>query len=214
MTRPTHRATQVQHDHQPDAEELRGRIRFLLMCGYGWESFLIRTRSDIVNLYSHMACLLSDDSIVDARADIMKINGVVYPAGVQRRPAHYFWPQVRCDVYERAVPMAVQHAWETYNLVQARKGIPYDAEGILGFALNEPWWHTMWHRKGSAICSAYGISTLGIEHVNLVRFPSFIAPHEVDPNIGSLLLDTHHFTRKAYAQPSSPSPPSPTTKAA
>jgi hypothetical protein len=191
MTRPTIRP----------APEHKGKIRFLLMCGGGWQSFLIRTRSDVVNLYSHMACLLHDDSIVDARDDIMKIDGKVYLAGVQHRPVGYFWPQKRCDVYEHAVPLAVQDVWEGWLLRQAAKGIPYDAEAILGFALNEPWWHALWHKKGSAICSAFGVQSLGIEHVNLLRFPAFIEPHEVDPNVASLLLDTHGFTSRPYTPP-------------
>ena len=77
--------------------------------------------------WSHMAALLADDTVLDARDDV--VGGT--PPGVQLRIAHYLDSQPRWAIFE--APTADHYpAWEA--ALKSQLGKPYDERGILDFA--------------------------------------------------------------------------------
>lgn len=81
--------------------------------------------------WSHMASILADGTILDARDNAMTIAGKGYPAGVQLRPAGYLDSYPRWAIFE--APTAAHYAaWEAAGRSQVGK--PYDSAGIVDFA--------------------------------------------------------------------------------
>lgn len=77
--------------------------------------------------WSHMAAILSDDTVLDARDDVV---GGALP-GVQLRTSHYLDKEPRWAIFE--APTHVNYpAWETALRTQISK--PYDQRGIWDFA--------------------------------------------------------------------------------
>lgn len=106
--------------------------------------------------WSHMANVLADDSIIDARVDQMKIRGVAYPAGVQRRPAGYL------DRVPRWVLLEIggeEHysRWLAALVSQLHK--PYDSIGILDF-LTGSVEDRNWREQTAWFCSELGVWAL------------------------------------------------------
>lgn len=76
--------------------------------------------------WSHMAGLLADDTVLDARDDVV---GGAHP-GVQLRAAHYLDTEPRWAIFE--APTAANYAvWEAALRSQLTK--PYDERGIRDF---------------------------------------------------------------------------------
>jgi len=81
--------------------------------------------------WSHMANLLADDTVLDARYDSVHYGGKAHAPGVQLRPAHYLDSEPRWAVFEFGEPW-MYPIWEQAGLGQIGK--PYDSVGIKGFA--------------------------------------------------------------------------------
>ena len=77
--------------------------------------------------WSHMAGLLADDAVLDARDDVV---GGTAP-GVQLRAAHYLDSQPRWAIFEAPTADHYQ-AWEA--ALRSQLGKPYDSRGIVDFA--------------------------------------------------------------------------------
>jgi hypothetical protein len=80
--------------------------------------------------WSHMGNLLTDDTVLDARADRMTFGGKTIEAGVQLRPAHYLDSEPRWAIYEFGTE-EMYGAWAMAGLKQIGK--PYDMKGINRF---------------------------------------------------------------------------------
>jgi hypothetical protein len=83
--------------------------------------------------WSHMANLLTDGSVWDARDDEVIFQGVHYPPGVQHRPAGYLPSQnKRWAIFE--APEGSEQVYDTWiELLASQAGKPYDQHAILGF---------------------------------------------------------------------------------
>lgn len=77
--------------------------------------------------WSHMAGLLADDIVLDARYDV--VGGA--PPGVQLRQAGYLDSEARWAIFE--APTSDHYlAWEA--ALRSQLGKPYDGRGIIDFA--------------------------------------------------------------------------------
>lgn len=77
--------------------------------------------------WSHMAALLADDSVLDARDD--SVGG--QPPGVHIREAHYLDSEPRWAIFE--APTEYNYLlWVT--TLRSQLGKPYDSRGIIDFA--------------------------------------------------------------------------------
>lgn len=81
--------------------------------------------------WSHMANLLVDGTVLDARDNAMTIAGKEYPAGVQLRPAGYLDSEPRWAVF---VAPTDDHYLPWYEAGKSQLGKPYDSAGIINFA--------------------------------------------------------------------------------
>lgn len=81
--------------------------------------------------WSHMANLLSDDTVLDARYDVVEYENKATPSGVQLRPRGYLHSQPRWAVYEFGTPK-MYAPWEAAG--RSQLGKPYDSSGIWDFA--------------------------------------------------------------------------------
>lgn len=82
--------------------------------------------------WSHMANILSDGSVIDARNDVVKFNDQSFDTGVRHRPKGYLEAEYGRWI-ELEIPCTVFQArsWEAHLWSQVGK--PYDQLGILGF---------------------------------------------------------------------------------
>lgn len=81
--------------------------------------------------WSHMASILADGLILDARDNAMTIGGREYPAGVRLRAAGYLDAEPRWAIFQ--APTGDHYdAWLKAGLSQLGK--PYDKAGIVDFA--------------------------------------------------------------------------------
>lgn len=83
--------------------------------------------------WSHMANILADRTVIDARSDRMRIDGHAIDAGVQLRPAGYLDCAPRWAEFE--APPGSDEAYEVWRKAGFSQ-IPkdYDVTGILDFA--------------------------------------------------------------------------------
>lgn len=96
--------------------------------------------------WSHMANLLADGSIIDARSDRVHdsrtgkpvlIDGKRIPPGVQRRPGYYLEGIKKWVVLEAPSTAPGNYdAWK--HALEAQLGKPYDFIGILDFLTESP----------------------------------------------------------------------------
>lgn len=105
--------------------------------------------------WSHMANVLADGSIIDARNDIVKFNGVCYPTGVQHRPKGYLEAECsRWVVLEIPCTVFQARSWELNLWSQVRK--PYDQIGIMDFVTGGAK-DRNWRDESAWFCSELGI---------------------------------------------------------
>lgn len=108
------------------------RPRVMVVADVGLVSWGIETGGG----WSHMANVLADDSIIDARSDSMKFpGGLKVPAGVQRRPAGYLdsirkWVVLEGPEDDPGGKWSYNR-WEYALVSQLKK--PYDFIGIWDF---------------------------------------------------------------------------------
>lgn len=102
------------------------------MRGDGWSSRAIEGFGG--GWPSHMANLLADGNVWDARDDLVKYKGAVYPRGVQLRPASYLHEQYSKWIALEA-PEGSEKLYEAWvDVLATQVGKPYDSVGILDFA--------------------------------------------------------------------------------
>jgi len=84
---------------------------------------------------SHMANLLADGSVWDARSDVINFGGVKYPAGVQHRPAGYLEAEnAKWAIFE--APPGSERVYPYWvELLQSQEHKPYDHAGIIAFGV-------------------------------------------------------------------------------
>lgn len=82
--------------------------------------------------WSHMANVLGDGSIWDAQNVPLVMDGKLYPAGVQHRPAGYLDPCERWAVFEAPAGSEAHYAAWVKDL-ESQEGKPYDFPGIWDF---------------------------------------------------------------------------------
>lgn len=105
--------------------------------------------------WSHMANVLPDGSIIDARNDIVKFGDQCFPAGVQHRPKGYL--EAECSrwlVLEIPCTIHQVKSWES-NL-RSQVGKPYDQIGILDFVTGGIR-DRNWRDESAWFCSELGI---------------------------------------------------------
>lgn len=107
--------------------------RIMVVAGPDFSSGAIERFGGGAGHWSHMANVLSDGTILDARDNVMTMGGKTYPAGVQLRPAGYLDSDTRWAIFEAPCD-ANYDAWHQAGVSQLLK--PYDSAGILGFAEN------------------------------------------------------------------------------
>lgn len=116
------------------------RIRLSFRLGAGLTSRAIAWWGCAPGLWSHVAAVLPDGHLLDARSDVLA--GI--PAGVQVRPAKVE-PCVRSALVE--LPGAHYAPWRKF--LDAQVGREYDQGAILGDILGRKL-----HERGRWICSA------------------------------------------------------------
>lgn len=83
---------------------------------------------------SHMANMLSDGSVWDARDDKIRFNGLTYSPGVRHRPSGYLEAEnKRWEIYEAPVGSELVYSQWVADLA-SQEPKPYDSTGIIGFA--------------------------------------------------------------------------------
>jgi hypothetical protein len=81
--------------------------------------------------WSHMANVLADGSILDARYDHVEYEGAIYPTGVEQRPKGYLDDEEAWELYEFGTPK-MYAPW--LSALRSQIGKPYDSLGIWDFA--------------------------------------------------------------------------------
>lgn len=129
-----------------------GLVRFQAVCGADFSSRLVAWWGSGYGGFSHIDCLMSDGSLIGARDDVITVDGVAYPSGVQRRPAEYErW--IRRAVISLVVEPHEATAWEYW--LERQIGDQYDQDAIWGFLLGR-----RDHARGHWICSALAAGSL------------------------------------------------------
>lgn len=108
--------------------------------------------------WSHMANILPDGSVIDARNDIVKFNGHSFPTGVQHRPKGYL--EAECGRWielENPCTVFQAKAWEAHLWSQVGK--PYDQIGILDFVTGSLK-DRNWRDQSAWFCSELGVWAL------------------------------------------------------
>jgi hypothetical protein len=104
---------------------MNARPRIMMVGGSAFSSGVIERAG--FGPWSHMAGLLADDTVLDARDD--SVGG--QPPGVHIRAAHYLHSQPRWAIFE--APTGDHYpAWEA--ALRSQLGKPYDTRGIADFA--------------------------------------------------------------------------------
>jgi hypothetical protein len=146
-------------------------IRHKYVRAPGFESWVIARDGMPWGGFSHVAALLPDGTLLDARADKTKCltrSGKPDPiqrAGIQLRPDGYEkW--VRWIVVEIECTAPQARDWEAY--LRSRIGEEYDADAIWAFALGTRKIGTLTlHKPRHAICSA--LQYAACHHVRLMH---------------------------------------------
>lgn len=82
---------------------------------------------------SHMANVLDDGTVWDARDDLVKFGEMVYPSGVQKRPLGYLYAEYKeWAIFEAPVYMAPMYG-DWVEALESQVGKPYDSVGIMDF---------------------------------------------------------------------------------
>lgn len=103
---------------------MSARPRIMVVGGSGASSRVIERAG--FGPWSHMAGLLADDTVLDARDDV--VGGA--PPGVHLRTAHYLDSEPRWAIFE--APTSDHYSvWEA--ALRSQLGKPYDERGILDF---------------------------------------------------------------------------------
>jgi hypothetical protein len=83
--------------------------------------------------WSHMANVLGDGTVWDARDDWVKHEGVTYAKGVQRRSMNYLLEQYKTWAIFEA-PKGLEKSYEPWvAALRSQSGKPYDQAGIMDF---------------------------------------------------------------------------------
>lgn len=83
--------------------------------------------------WSHMANVLADGTVWDARDDHVAYKGVVYPRGVQHRKLGYLVDQYKQWSLFQAPIWATQYYDDWVRTLESQVGKPYDSVGIWDF---------------------------------------------------------------------------------
>lgn len=148
-----------------------GRPRIMTVAGAALSSRLIEGFGG--GQWSHMANVLLDGTILDARVDWIKVDTSWYKPGVQLRPAGYLDVEPRWAVWE-----APPHAEAVYSdwLAAGRRQLdkPYDKTGIYDFAtglFTGKYRDRNWGGEGSRAWFCDMLATWMAVHVGLVPQP-------------------------------------------
>jgi hypothetical protein len=105
--------------------------------------------------WSHMANILPNGTVIDARSDIVKFQGRCFPTGVQHRPKGYLQAESpRWVEIEIPCSTAQARAWEECLWSQVHK--PYDTVGIVGFVTGSLK-DRNWRDQSAWFCSELGV---------------------------------------------------------
>lgn len=129
------------------------KVTLMAVAGDQFSSRLIEWRSIG---WAHFASILPDGSVLDSRADIVKVKGACYPEGVQLRPKGYLDTEPRWLKVEIPCTHAQANAWETALRSQLNK--PYDFPGIWSFVTEGK--DRNWREQSAWFCSELGLWAL------------------------------------------------------
>lgn len=118
-------------------------LQFQLVAGAGISSRAIGYFGG--GFYSHVDIVWPDGRLFGARSDVIKVNGLTYPAGAQFRPQNYeVWrARTRIDI-----PCTFMQRNRALEWALHQEGKPYDKRAILGFASGRDW-----RTEGEWFCS-------------------------------------------------------------